>query len=69
MDSRHKFKVAAIQARIEFCEAEQRQLLKMMTSSQVNIVWISERMDSIQKDLRFLHRDLEALEKRSEEGN
>ena len=40
---RNTFKIAAIRARIEFCEAERRQLLKMMTRSQVNIAWISER--------------------------
>jgi hypothetical protein len=69
MDSRRKFKIAAIQSRIEFCEAERRHLLKMMTSSQVNVAWISERMDCIQKDLRFLYRDLEAQEKGAEEWN
>jgi hypothetical protein len=69
MDSRHKFKIAAIQARIEFCEAEHRLLLKMVTRSQVDLAWISERMDRIQKDLHLLHRDLEAQEKRSEEWN
>jgi hypothetical protein len=67
MHSRRTFKIAAIKARIEFCEAERRQLLKMLTSSQMNIAWVSERMDSIARDLRFLYRDLEALEKRSEE--
>ncbi len=69
MDSRHTFKIAAIRARIEFCEAERRQLLKMVTKSQVDLAWISERMDRIQKDLRLLHRDLEAQENRSEEWN
>ena len=62
MDSRHKFKVAAIKARIEFCEAERRLLLKMLTTSQVDLAWISERMDSIQRDLRFLSHDLEVQE-------
>ena len=69
MDSRHTFKIAAIRARIEFCEAEHRQLLKLVTSSQVNIAWVTERMDRIEKDLRVLHRDLEAQEARSEEWN
>ncbi|MGC2613613.1 MAG: hypothetical protein WA354_06260 [Terracidiphilus sp.] len=41
----------------------------MMTNSQVDLAWISERMDNIQKDLRLLHRDLEAQEKRSDEWN
>ena len=67
MDSRRKFKVAAIRARIEFCEVERRRLLKMMTSSQIDLAWSSERMDSIARDLRFLYRDLEELEKRSKE--
>lgn len=51
MDSRHKFKVAAIRARIEFCEVERRRLLKMMTSSQIDLAWISERMDSIAREI------------------
>jgi hypothetical protein len=62
MDSR-PFKIAAIKARIESCEAERRHLLKMVTSCQVDLAWISERMDSIQNDLRHLHGDLEAREK------
>jgi hypothetical protein len=70
MDLRHKFKIAAIKEQLEFCEAERRLLLKMATSSQVNLAWISERMECIQKDLRFLHRDLDAQEKlQSEEWN
>ena len=70
MDSRHTFKLAAIKARIEFCEAERRHLMKMMTSSPVNLDWTSERMNSIQTELRLLHRDLEAQEKlASEEWN
>jgi len=68
MDSRHKFKIAAIQARIESCEVERRRLLKMLAGSQIDLAWISERMDSIARDLRFLYRDLEALVKRSEEN-
>ena len=69
MDSRHTFKITAIRARIELCEAERRRILNMMTNSQVDLAWISERMDNIQKDLRLLHRDLEAQEKRSDEWN
>ena len=68
MDSR-PFKIAAIRARIEFCEAERRQILWMVTRSQVDLAWISERMDCNQKDLRLLHRDLEALEKQLKEWN
>jgi len=68
---RNTFKIAAIRAQIAFCEAERRQLLKMLTSSQVNIAWISERMDSIERELRFLYRDLELQEQemRSEQWN
>ena len=62
MDSR-PFKIATIKARIKFCEAERCHLLELLTSSQVDLAWISVRMDSVQQDLRFLHRDLEALEK------
>jgi hypothetical protein len=66
--SRYIFKIAAIRERIEFCEAEQRQLLKMVTtSSQVNLAWIAERMEKIQRELRFLYHDLEQL--KSEEWN
>ena len=66
MDSR-PFKIAAIKARIEFCEGERRHLLDLVTSYQVDLAWISERMDSVQQDLRFLRRDLEAMEKQLEE--
>ena len=68
MDSR-PFKIAAIRARIESCDAERLHLLKMVTSYQVDLAWISERMDCIEKDLRLLHRDLAAQEKRSEDWN
>ena len=67
MDSRHVFKIAAIRGRIEFREAERCRMLKMVTSSQVDLGWISERMECIEKDLRLLHRDLEAQEKQSQE--
>jgi hypothetical protein len=69
MDSRHVFKIAAIRGRIEFCEAERRRILKIVMSSQVDLGWISERMDCIEKDLRLLHRDLEAQEEQSQEWN
>lgn len=63
MESRHTFQLAAIKARIEFCEAERRQIVKMTTSSPVNLDWTSERMNCIRTELRLLHRDLEAQEK------
>jgi hypothetical protein len=67
MDSR-PFKIAAIRARIDFCEAERRHLLEMVTSYQVDLAWISERMNSLEKELRFLHRDLEALDPLTSNG-
>ncbi len=67
MDSR-PFKIAAIKARIEFCEAEQRHLLEMVTSYQVDLAWISERMNCIQRELHFLQLDLEAHERLASEG-
>jgi hypothetical protein len=67
MDSRHTFKLVAIKARIEFCGAERRQILKMMTSCPVNLDWTSERMNCIQTELRLLHRDLETQEKLASE--
>jgi hypothetical protein len=67
MDSRHTFKLAAIKARIEFCEAERRQIFKMMTSSLVSLDWTSERLDCIRAELHLLHRDLEAQEKLASE--
>ena len=63
MDHRRKFKIAAIKARLEFCEAERRQLLTMMTTSQVNLAKAGERIDRIQRDMRFLAHDLEVLER------
>lgn len=62
MDSR-PFKIAAIRERIAFCEAERCHLLQMVTRGQVDLGWISERMDCIVKELHFLHHDLEAREK------
>ena len=70
MDSRHTFKLAAIKARIEFCGAERRQIVKMMTSSLVSLAWTSDRMDCIRTELHLLHRDLEVQERlASEEQN
>jgi hypothetical protein len=55
---------------IEFCEAEHRRLLKMVTSSQVDLAWISERVESVERELHLLRRDLETQERReSEEWN
>ena len=62
MDSRRQVKIAAIKARIDFCEAERHQLLEMLTSSQVDLAWISERMDRIEIGLRLHNRNLEGQE-------
>jgi hypothetical protein len=66
---RREFKITAIKERIEFCESERRQLISMVTRSPVNLAWISERMGSIEKELRFLYHDLKVEEKGSEEWN
>jgi hypothetical protein len=63
MDHRHQFKIAAIKARLEFCEAERRELLTLVTTSKVNLAKAGERMDRIQRELRFLAHDLEVQEK------
>jgi hypothetical protein len=63
MDHRHQFKIAAIKARLEFCEAERRELLTLVTTSQVNLAEAGDRIDRIQRDLRFLSHDLEVQEK------
>ena len=58
MDTRHQFRIAAIKERIEFYEAEHRRLLKLVSTSQVDLAWISERCDCVQLELRLLRRDL-----------
>jgi len=63
MDIRRKAKIAAIKARLEFCEAERRQLLVAVTSTQVSLFKIHERMERVQKDYRALSRDLETQER------
>ena len=63
MDHRRNFKIAAIKARLEFCEAECRQLLAMVTTSQVNLARAGEHIDRIQTDIRFLSHDLEVQER------
>ena len=68
MDHRHKFKIAAIKAQLEFREAEHRLLLTMVTASQVNLAQAAERIDRIQRDLRLLSHDLEEQERLESEG-
>jgi hypothetical protein len=69
MDTRHRFKITAIKSRIEFCEAEHRRLLRMLESNAaVNLAWISERMEQVERDLRFLFRDLRREEELEDEA-
>jgi hypothetical protein len=63
----NKFKHAAIKERIRLCELERLDLLKMLTTHKVNLAWVSERMQSIETELRFLYRDLDSLESREVE--
>ena len=63
MDARRKIKIAAIKARLEFCEAERRRLLTAVTSTQVSLAKIHDRMERVQKDITSLAKDLEAQEK------
>jgi hypothetical protein len=45
------------------CEADRRWLFRMLTTSQVNLAWISERIAENEKDLRILSRELRELER------
>lgn len=56
-----------IRSRIRECEADRDWLLTMLTKTQVNLAWISERLSQNDKDLRLLTRDLRNLEKRESE--
>lgn len=56
-----------IKSRIRECEADRDWLLTMLTKTQVNLAWISERLSQNDKDLRLLTRDLRNLEKRESE--
>lgn len=62
MDMRRKAKIAAIRARIEFCEAERRRLLLAVTNAQVNLAKLHERAERVQKDFHVLSLDLAANE-------
>lgn len=63
MNSRRRAKIAAIKARLEFCEAERRQLLVAVTTTQVSLSKVHERMERVEKELRELSRELELQEK------
>jgi hypothetical protein len=67
MDSRRRAKIAAIKARLEFCEAERKRLLSAVTSTQVNLAKVYERMERVEKDYYLLSLDLKANEKSDEE--
>ncbi len=60
---RRKLRIERIKARIRDCEADRQWLFKMLTTSQVNLAWISERFAETEKDLRILSRDLRDLER------
>ena len=64
----NKFKHAVIEERIRLCERERLDLLQMLATHMVNLAWVSERMQSIETELRFLYRDLEAQESREAAG-
>ena len=64
----NRFKHAAIKERIRLCELERLDLLKMVTTQPVNLAWVSERMQSIETELRFLYRDLDSLESQEAGG-
>ena len=67
MNSRRQFQMERIKSRIRECEADRDWLLTMLTKTQVNLAWISERLSQNDKDLRLLTRDLRNLEKRESE--
>jgi predicted transcriptional regulator len=62
MDLRRKGKIAAIEARLEICETERRQLLDLVTSTGANAALISERAERIQREFRRLRNELKVLE-------
>lgn len=63
MDLRYKFKIEAIKSQIKFREAERGNLFRMMTRSQVNLAWMCDHWNDLERDLRLLHRDLSRSEK------
>jgi hypothetical protein len=63
MNLRRRVKIAAIKSHLEVCEAEKRRLLAALTSTQVNLAEIHERMEQVEIDLRQLVRDLETQQR------
>ena len=59
---RRRLEIERIKSRIKDCEADRRWLLRMLTTSHVNLAWISERVAENEKDLRILSRQLRTLE-------
>jgi hypothetical protein len=68
MITRHQFKMATIKERIACYEAERRQLLRMVETSQVDLAWLTERWDAVHLELRLLQRDLARAQLEMEEG-
>jgi hypothetical protein len=52
-----------VKARVKECEADRRWLLRMLTTSQVNLAWVSEKIADNEKDLRILSRELRDMER------
>jgi len=59
---RRRLQIERIKSRIKDCEADRRWLFGMLTTSQVNLAWISEKVAENEKDLRILSRQLRDLE-------
>ena len=59
--------MAAIQARLEICVAERRELLDVLTTTGANLARISDRVDQIQNEFRRLTKELKVLEMRDPE--
>lgn len=62
MNLRRTLEIERIKSRIKDCEADRLWLLRMLATSQVNLVWISERVAENETDLRILSRQLRSLE-------
>ena len=63
MDLRRRLRMERIKSRIKECEADRQWLFKLISTSQVNLAWISERFAQTEKDLRILSRELRDLER------
>jgi len=63
VDLRRRLRMERIKFRIKECEADRQWLFKLISTSQVNLAWISERFAQTEKDLRILSRELRDLER------